>query len=268
MYWSELYGAFPTWGVLGAAYERLHSTAGLLGFPSGDPQAAGDSPQGTTGRYQTFEHGAIFESSEYGTNPVRHAINAYFGEMNGTWGRLGFPAGPEADAAPSPSGTRGAFQRFEGPHPYPDDVISRLHGVRCGATVYWSDAHWAHGTWGGIGELYERQYGTAGPLGFPTSDEQPAPGSPHGTDGVFQTFEGGNAYWTATFGAHVVRGGIEAVYLAHGASGSSLGFPVGDSYTNSASADGSSQEVQDFEGGRIEVAQASGLWNVHSGSTG
>lgn len=83
------------------------------------------------------------------SNQVQSRINEYKrgGAQPTWWGfadiherlgdaeeRLGFPLTPERLAVPSPFGTQGVFQRFEGEWDYPEDIDTNPV-ERCGASL-------------------------------------------------------------------------------------------------------------------------------------
>lgn len=73
-----------------------------------------------------------------------------------------------------------------------------------------------------INAAYVRVDRATGPLGFPTTDEQPT----HDGVGRFQMFQGGLVAWHPTIGAFAVQGAINARYLALG--GTRFGYPISD----------------------------------------
>lgn len=73
-----------------------------------------------------------------------------------------------------------------------------------------------------INAAYVRADRATGPLGFPTTDEQPT----HDGVGRFQMFQGGLVAWHPTIGALAVQGAINARYLALG--GTRFGYPISD----------------------------------------
>src|SRR5207302_1874982 len=114
---------------------------------------------------------AVYWSEKHNAHAVWGGIGERYEHLGSMDSGLGMPTSDQFEAAPSPSGTTGVYQRFESIWDYPADVIALLAGIRCGATVYWTEEHGTHATWGAIGELYERLHGTAGRLGFPVTDE-------------------------------------------------------------------------------------------------
>ena len=89
-----------------------------------------------------------------------------------------------------------------------------------GGRIFWSAATGAHVVRGGILAKYLAGGGPAA-LGFPTTDELGVAG------GRASYFTKARVYWSSTTGAHVVRGGILAKYLAGGGP-AAFGFPTTD----------------------------------------
>jgi len=206
------------------------------------------SPQKTFGHKRTFTHGAIYWSGLGGTQPVWRGFSKIHEREGGAQGVLGFPLTPSLPAEPSPQGTKGSFQRFEGQWNYPED-INTTPVERCGATLYCSEQYGTHPTWGGIGICYERQWGTAGALGFPTSDEIDVGPSHHRTKGKCQHFEGGTIYWSWKTEAHRIKGEIAKLHDSLNGVGGKLGFPLSNEATAHPSPQETTGTFQRFEGG-------------------
>ncbi|MFY1599062.1 hypothetical protein [Micromonospora sp. WMMD737] len=204
IYWAPQHGAHAVWGRIGEFHENRGGTAGDLGFPTTDETAVGPSRSGAGARgwRQRFEGGTVYFTPETGAVRVPTEIADYHDDEGDVSGVLGFPRSPVTQAADSPQGTSGRFQRFEGEWDYPPDVADRLLGLEHGggATVYWSREHGAHTVRAGNGLCYEQLGGTASWLGFPVSDEQDVQ-STSGDRGTAQTFQGGIIFYTETHGS-------------------------------------------------------------------
>lgn len=83
-----------------------------------------------------------------GRIPVHGEIGLVYIRLGGPDGVLGFPKNVEDDA-----GGGGTFQEFDG------------------AAVYWSPRTGAHVIWGEIRKAWDQHGATAGPFGYPTTDE-------------------------------------------------------------------------------------------------
>jgi|SRR5437667_11447857 len=110
MYWSEKYGAHPTWGEIGICYERHGGMTSFLGFPTKPETKASTSPQGTTGYCQWFEGGMIFSSEKCTVSVVGQILKIY-NEFSGSGGRFGFPLAKEIIDA---NNSKIRYQEFEG----------------------------------------------------------------------------------------------------------------------------------------------------------
>lgn len=222
------------------------------------------SPQKTSGFKRPFLNGAIHWSERGGAQPIWHGFANIHERLGGTEGRLGFPLTPELPAQPSPFGTQGVYQRFEGKWNYPDDIDTNPV-QHCGASLYYSEQYGPHPTYGGIGICYERQWGTAGALGFPTSDEIDAGPSLHGTTGKCQHFEGGAIYWSWPTDAHSIQGEIAKLYERLNGVTGRLGFPLTDEQPAKPSPQGSTGTFQRFEEGASVYASKHGAYPVWGG---
>ena len=105
--------------------------------------------------------------------------------------------------------------------------------------------------------LLERNYieGVKKRLGPSTSSEMEATPSELGTTGLVQRFAGGkddpvgaSVYWSQRYGAYPVWGGIARCYEGFGGTGSRLGFPISSELSAVASSQGTTGQVQRFEG--------------------
>lgn len=222
-----------------------------LGEPTGGIAVASESQQRTRGYYQNFQDGQIHWSARGGAQPTRGANAVYHIGLGGSGSRLGFPLTPDKPAQRSPFGTDGSYQRFESSWNYNDEICERL-GLQCGATVYWCDTYGAHATWGGIGEYYELNGGTGGPLGFPVSDEVEV-GPSHRdaeprTAGWCQHFEGGAVYWSEKTKAVAVTKPVADYLDLHNGVASRRGFPVSPGLPAADSPYGTKGRLQRFEG--------------------
>src|SRR5215469_7551099 len=153
-----------------AAVADCHLASPDLGQATAPLAMANRSPQGTHGYCQYFTNGNIHWSEDAGAQVTRGAIARYYASLGGIRSRLGFPLTAASPAQRSSFGTdEGLFQRFEAESSYSHGTCERM-GLTCGASVYWSERYGAHATWGAIGEYYELQGGTGGPMGFPVHD--------------------------------------------------------------------------------------------------
>ena len=98
-------------------------------------------------------------------------VGSATGPLGAVLGGASSPLGvPTSDEQPGPRG--GRYSTFSG------------------GAIYWSPTTGAHAIWGRIRDAWERSGGPAGPVGYPTSDEQIVSG------GWEQRFQYGTITWT------------------------------------------------------------------------
>lgn len=160
IYWSADSGAQVVGGAIAGAYLGAGGPGGALGYPTGGEQPLPDKK----GRYQRFQNGTVYWSSQTGARAVRGAIGEKFAAAGYERSPLGLPMSDEQRLRTGD----GAFQRFQG------------------GTVYWSPKTPATVVPNGpIFAEWGRQGYEAGRLGYPVADAAPAPG------GQEQRFERG-----------------------------------------------------------------------------
>ncbi|MGY1682860.1 hypothetical protein [Geodermatophilus sp. SYSU D01176] len=191
VYWSSRTGAHVVFGAILARWRELGAQTGALGYPTSDELSV------PGGRVSHFAGGSVYWSPATGPRLVRGAILERYVAAGGP-GALGFPV---ADDGGTADGT-GALVRLER------------------GAVYWSSRTGAHVVFGAILARWRELGAQTGALGYPTSDELSVPG------GRVSHFAGGSVYWSPDTGAHAVRGGILAHWLATGGPTGPLGFPV------------------------------------------
>jgi uncharacterized protein with LGFP repeats len=196
--------AYSTWAANGR--ER-----GALGYPTA-PRV--DTARG--GWIQTFQKGAICDSTTTSTQLVSGAAYTAWAANGREGGVLGYPTAARAAAAAG-----GWIQTFENGAVCDSTTTSTqaVHGVRYAA--------WAtHGREGGV-------------LGYPTDGAQ-------GTSrGVFQTFGGGELWSLGDGPARLVYGAVLTEWTSAGGATGQYGYPLSDTTT----ADG--RLTCAFEGGTI-----------------
>jgi len=163
----------------------------------GNPLGPEQSGPGYT--WQEFEHGRLYATPATGAHEIEGEILAAYLALGGP-AVLGVPV---SDETASPSG-RG-----------------RYNHLAVGASVFWSPGTGAKLVMGAVRDAWAATGWDAGPLGFPTSDEQPAAGG-----GRRNSFEGGDVYWSAASGAHPVYGRIRDYWLADGGAAGPMGYPT------------------------------------------
>ncbi len=227
IYWHPSTGAHSIWGSIRDRWKELRWELGPLGYPRTDETATPDG----VGRYNHFQGGSIYWHPDTGAHAVWGAIRGRWEALRWESGPLGYPT---TDETATPDGV-GRFNRF-------------MRG-----TVYWHPSTGAHAVWGAIGARYDQLRRTAGPLGFPTTDELPAAGG----RGRHNDFQNGSVYWSAATGAHSVLGRVRAAWLERGGAAGALGLPTSEPY-----ADGGLTR-SDFQGGYITEDPRTGTVVVH-----
>ena len=240
----------PTTGdPIGDAWRATGGAAGPLGRATG-PQSCG-LPGG--GCSQTFADGEIVWSAGTGAQIIRGAILQRWRATGGAVGGLGLPVTSDArtpegagyvvhfqggsvywSASTGAHDVRGAiaakYRATGGPavlgFPVGDDSRDRLPGAFYSnfqsGDIVWSAATGAQVVRGAIRDRWLATGASVGGLGLPTSsDARLADG------GYLVDFQRGSIYWSASTGAHDVRGAILAEYRAAGGPGY-LGYPVGN----------------------------------------
>ncbi|GEO96806.1 S8 family serine peptidase [Kocuria turfanensis] len=211
--WGSAHGAFALEGAVGSAYAALGSEKGALGYPISDKQS-----NGAGGYYQRFQRGTILQGPQTGAYAVKGEIKNAYARKGSEHGSLGYPTAGETS-----DGTGGVQQTFQR------------------GRIVWTAGTGAHPLQGSIAGRHAQSGGTAGVLGYPTTDEAST-----GTGGVYQVFQKGRIYWSPTTYAQEIKGSIGNAYLALGGTKSRLGFPRTGEV---ARADRS--VVQYFQGGSI-----------------
>jgi uncharacterized protein with LGFP repeats len=148
----------------------LGGLSGFLGQPLTDELGTPDG----VGRFNHFQGGSIYWT------PTTHAHEVH-GEIRNKWSALGYERSflgyPVTDETPTPDGV-GRFNHFQG------------------GSIYWTPGTGAHEVHGAIRDKWASMGWERSFLGYPTSDEQDAPGG-----GRVSHFERGSIGWTPAGGA-------------------------------------------------------------------
>ena len=185
-----------TFPPIAAKYAALGG-AGRIGVPVSDiaNQAGGGKS------CDLSAGGSLYWSPATGAQLVHGAIKGRWLQLGGPGSWLGYPVTDETAAA------GGGF----------------YNDFRNDATIAWTQATGARIVQGLIRAKWRQLGGQAGPVGYPSSDEGPAPGGGR----ISEFGAGGSITWSASAGAHLVVGAIRDAWLAHG-SAASLGLPTSD----------------------------------------
>jgi uncharacterized protein with LGFP repeats len=239
IFWTADHGAFVVRGALNAAWDKLGSSGGVLGAPTGDETYDGEVTS------QKFGGGEISwnrKTKEFATNPaaladqlkgLQVAIDPT-ASINMAWRAAGGATGPlgAKQGAPYPISGDGIAQNF------------------AGGKVFFSPATGANALESDILAKYESLGGPGSDLGFPTANESDGGIGPASRIATFAAADKPAIFWTSDHGAFVVRGAIKAAWdKLRGASGK-LGAPVGDQ-----AVDGDVVSQQ-FTGGKISWNRA------------
>jgi hypothetical protein len=136
--------------------------------------------------------------------------------------------------------------------------IAKRHGTAQNyqhGRISWSRSTGAQPTEGAIAQRFIALKAEDGPLGFPI-----APPLHVGNGrGRASRFQHGRISWHAAVGAHFLLQQVAAAYVARGAEGGSLGFPIGDEHP--APRQGA---AADFQHGRISYRPGIGAHALHA----
>ena len=240
IFWTSDHGAFVVRGALNAAWDKLGSSGGVLGAPTGDETYDGDV---TSQKFGSGEISWNRKTKEFTTNPVALADQLKglqvaidpTAAINMAWRAAGGATGP-----------LGAKQG--GPYPIGGDGIAQNFA---GGKVFFSPATGANALESDILAKYESLGGPAGSdLGFPTANESDGGIGPASRIATFAAADKPAIFWTSDHGAFVVRGAMKAAWdKLRGPSGK-LGAPVGDQTV------GGDVVSQQFTGGKVSWNRA------------
>lgn len=197
-------------GSIRDKWQGLGGPLSNLGFPSHDVQSISDG----IGHAQYFQNGAIYWSPMTGAHVISNYQHKWM-TLGGPTGVLGYPTSDELrDNQNVP------FQDFQYGSIYDYGQIFAVMSEICAAWL--------------------RLDGGQGILGYPTSDEHL---SPNGI-GRYQSFSGGNIYWTPTTGAYIVSSMLDK-YQGLGGPEGILGYPIDNEQLRSRFS------FQDFQNGLL-----------------
>jgi hypothetical protein len=227
-----------------------------LGYPIGPEQAAINPDGQVVYTLQRFEgpwqyhidavallespYGATVYRSDHGIFTTWCGIGQHYEESGGVRGPFGLPTSNETEAILGPRHDVGCYQTFEG------------------GTFYWSEESHTHSLGTAFRRLFDRH---SDELGFPVGQQETAPTSPFGTEGVLQRFRGpfdyddsitaswphpgGAVCYSSRHGSWVTEPPLGDVYEQQGGPAGPLGYPMDNE------ADLGDWSAQPFEGGSI-----------------
>lgn len=185
-------GTFIVSGGIRDFYFSRQGAAGTLGWPT-----AAASCASATACTQAFQGGTVYWTAAQGGRIGVPAIEQYYASQGGAQGVLGAIA---SDAVRIPQNGGGFGQTF------------------ANGSVY-AGTPGAFRVAGAVRNLYWSLGGSAGSLGWPTSEWRPSGSSSQGS----QSFQGGTVYVEDQSGAYVGLPAIEAVWWAAGGPTGAIG---------------------------------------------
>jgi uncharacterized protein with LGFP repeats len=235
IYWTADHGAFVVRGAINAAWDKLGSSGGALGVPTGDETYDGELAT------QAFSGGKV------SWNRLTKAFTTVPPDLAGQLRGLQVTVDPTADinmawraagGATGPLGAKQGDQYSVGS----DGLVQNFAGGK----IFFSPATGANAIETDILTKYEALGGPAtSNLGFPIANEADGGVKPASKVSAFSAGDKPVIFWTSDHGAFVVRGAIKAAWdKLLGATGK-LGAPLGDQTI--------AQDVvtQKFTGGQI-----------------
>jgi uncharacterized protein with LGFP repeats len=246
IFWTPDHGAFVVRGPMNAAWDKLGSSAGVLGAPIGDETYEGEAIS------QKFSGGEVSwnrKTKEFTSNPAALAA-----ELKGLQVAIDPTAAIDTAwrAAGGATGPLGARQGK--PYPIGGDGIAQNFA---GGKVFFSAATGANAVESDILAKYESLGGPVGSdLGFPTANESDGGIAPSSRIATFSAADKPVIFWTADHGAFVVRGAMKAAWDKLRGPTGKLGAPVGDQ-----AVDGDVVSQQ-FTGGKISWNRAKNAFST------
>jgi uncharacterized protein with LGFP repeats len=235
IYWTADHGAFVVRGAINAAWDKLGSSGGALGVPTGDEAYDGELAT------QAFSGGKV------SWNRLTKAFSTVPPNLAGQLAGLQVPIDPTAEinmawrATGAAAGPLGAKQGDQ--YPIGSDGLAQNF---TGGKIFFSHATGANAVETDILTKYEALGGPVkSDLGFPIANEADGGLKRASKVSAFSADDKPVIFWTSDHGAYVVRGAIKAAWdKLLGATGK-LGAPVGDQTV--------AQDVvtQKFTGGQI-----------------
>jgi uncharacterized protein with LGFP repeats len=235
IYWTADHGAFVVRGAINAAWDKLGSSGGALGVPTGDETYDGELAT------QAFSGGKV------SWNRLTKAFTTVPPDLAGQLRGLQVTVDPTADinmawraagGATGPLGAKQGDQYSVGS----DGLVQNFAGGK----IFFSPATGANAIETDILTKYEALGGpVTSNLGFPIANEADGGVKPASKVSAFSAGDKPVIFWTSDHGAFVVRGAIKAAWdKLLGATGK-LGAPLGDQTI--------AQDVvtQKFTGGQI-----------------
>ncbi|MBV9487816.1 MAG: hypothetical protein JO246_17415, partial [Frankiaceae bacterium] len=156
------------------------------------------------GHTQHYEHGRMYWSRHTGAHYLDGSVLHHYLHLHQASSVLGLPV-TDVETTRDKHGKRARFQ----------------HGG-----IYHQHGGETHALWGAIWHRWRDLDGTAGPLGYPTTEIRPL----HQDQGDFARFTGGSLYRPKGRSPYLLLGEIAAKYHQLGAETSPVGLPTADQH--------------------------------------
>lgn len=235
IYWTADHGAFVVRGAMNAAWDKLGSSGGPLGVPTGEETYDGELAT------QAFSGGTV------SWNRLTKVFSTVPPDLAGQLVGLQVPDDPTADinmawrAAGGAAGPLGAKQGDQ--FPIGGDGLAQNFA---GGTIFFSPATGANAVETDILTTYQALGGPVDSgLGFPISNEADGGLKPASKVSAFSAEDKPVIFWTPRHGAHVVRGAVKAAWDKLLGPTGKLGAPVAEQTI------AKDVVTQDFTGGQI-----------------
>lgn len=202
----------PVCGEILNAYQQLGGVTSWLLWPVSEQTT---NPDGV-GVRQEFKNGYIYYHPDAGAHAV--SVNSFRVWAAHGWeaGWLGYPTSaedPVKGTSPFEGELNGWVQHFQGGRLYRTPLAQGAHVAAI------------------TGEILKRWEAIGGPasvLGFPISDETPAPDGA----GRFNVFQFGSLWWHPATGAWEVPQTVDVLYNRAGGPDGHYGYPIGETAVN------------------------------------
>jgi len=188
----------PGWSHIQKRYTELGSQSSVLGTTVGREHVT------EHGHTQHYEHGRMYWSRHTGAHYLDGSVLHHYLHLHQASSVLGLPV-TDVETTRDKHGKRARFQ----------------HGG-----IYHQHGGETHALWGAIWHRWRDLDGTAGPLGYPTTEIRPL----HQDQGDFARFTGGSLYRPKGRSPYLLLGEIAAKYHQLGAETSPVGLPTADQH--------------------------------------
>jgi uncharacterized protein with LGFP repeats len=239
IFWTPDTGARVVRGAINSAWDALGGSAGVLGVPSDDETANGDTVT------QKFTGGEISWDRK------TRAFTTVPPELAGQLGAIDVPSDATSAIAAArrvAGGALGPLGAEEGAqYAIGADGVGQNYA---GGKIFYNPETGANVVTGQVLAKYESVGGPTGDLGFPTTSETDGGLTPQSRVVTFAAEDQPVIFWTPDFGAVIVRGSMNAAWQKLGGATGELGAPKTDQ------AETGDVISQQFSGGSISWDKA------------